>query len=97
MMPVYIVTNVEVLDPKRYKAYTQAGHDAVVKYGGKFLSEGATPVPVEGSWLPKRMAIVEFPDATAAMRFYNSPEYTNAREKRREIAKFNMILVPGSS
>jgi uncharacterized protein (DUF1330 family) len=97
MMPVYIVTNVEVLDPERYKSYTQAGHDAVIKYGGRFLAEGATPIAVEGSWLPKRMAIVEFPDNKAAMRFYNSAEYASAREKRRGVAKFNMILVPGST
>jgi len=31
----------------------------------------------------------------AAQRFYNLPEYTSAREKRREVANFNMILVPG--
>jgi uncharacterized protein (DUF1330 family) len=96
-MSVYLVTNVEVLDPERYKAYTQAGHATVIQYGGKFLAEGAKPTRVEGSWLPKRMAIVEFPDAEAAMRFYNSPEYAEAREKRRQVANFNMILVPGST
>jgi uncharacterized protein (DUF1330 family) len=78
-MTVYLVTNVEVPDPGRYTAYTEAGHATVVKYGGKFLAEGAAPVPVEGDWLPKRMAIVEFADRDAAMRFYNSPEYTAAR------------------
>ena len=96
-MSVYLVTNVEVLDPDRYKAYTQAGHATVIQYGGKFLAEGATPALVEGSWLPKRMAIVEFPDTEAALRFCNSPEYAKAREKRREVAKFNMIMVPGST
>jgi len=96
VMPVYLVTNVEVLDPEKYKPYTRAGHDAVIEQGGKFLAEGATPVPVEGSWLPKRMAIVQFPDADAAMRFYNSPAYTSAREKRQGVANFNMVLVSGA-
>ena len=96
-MTVYLVTNVEVADPQRYTAYTKAGHDTVIKYGGKFLAEGAAPVPVEGSWLPKRMAIVEFSDQEAAMRFYHSPEYTAARQKRRDVADFNMVMVPGVS
>jgi uncharacterized protein (DUF1330 family) len=96
-MTVYLVTNVEVVDPERYKAYTKAGHDTVIKYGGRFLAEGAVPVPVEGSWLPKRMAIVEFPDQEAAMRFYHSPDYTAARQQRRDVANFNMIMVPGES
>jgi uncharacterized protein (DUF1330 family) len=52
---------------------------------------------VEGTWLPKRMAIVEFPSAEAAMAFYNSTDYVAAREKRKDAAHFNMILVPGAN
>jgi len=96
-MPVYLVTSVEVADPEKYKGYTAAGHAAVIKHGGRFLAEGASPSLVEGTWLPKRVAIVEFPSAEAAMTFYNSTDYAAAREKRREAARFNMILVPGAN
>jgi uncharacterized protein (DUF1330 family) len=95
-MPVYLVTSVEVTDPEKYKAYTAAGHASVIRHGGRFLAEGAAPVLVEGGWLPKRMAIVEFPSAEAALAFYNSADYTTAREKRAGAARFNMILVPGA-
>lgn len=95
-MPVYLVTSVEVTDPATYQGYTAAGHAAVIKHGGRFLAEGATPSLVEGAWLPKRMAIVEFASADAAMAFYNSSDYAAAREKRRRAARFNMILVPGA-
>ena len=94
-MPVYLITDVEVTDPEQYKHYTRAGHDAAVKHGGRFLVEGGTPSLVEGSWLPRRMAIVEFPTREAALRFYHSEEYTRAREKREHAAIFNMILVDG--
>jgi uncharacterized protein (DUF1330 family) len=94
-MPVYLVTSVEVTDPEKYKGYTAAGHASVLRHGGRFLAEGAAPAPVEGDWLPKRMAIVEFADKEAAMAFYNSADYRAAREKRRDAATFNMILVPG--
>lgn len=93
-MPAYLVTSVEVLDLDRYRAqYTTKGAPAVDQYGGRFLVEGGAPEVMEGDWAPKRMAIVEFPDAEAARRFYNSPEYTKAREARKGIANFNMILV----
>ncbi len=96
-MPVYLVTSVEVTDPGKYKGYTAAGHAAVIKHGGRFLAEGAGPSLVVGSWLPKRMAIVEFPSADAAMAFYHSSDYAAAREQRRDAALFNMILVPGTA
>jgi uncharacterized protein (DUF1330 family) len=94
-MPVYLVTSVEVSDPETYKKYTAAGRAAVMKHGGRFLAEGAKPAPIEGGWLPKRMAIVEFPSEEAARAFYSSPDYTAAREIRRNAASFNMILVRG--
>jgi uncharacterized protein (DUF1330 family) len=96
-MPVYLVTSVEVSDPDKYKGYTASGHASVIRHGGRFLAEGATPMPIEGTWLPKRMAIVEFPDEAAARAFYNSADYAAAREKRKTAASFNMILVPGVS
>lgn len=96
-MPVYLVTNVEVTNPEEYKQYTRAGRDAVVRHGGRFLVEGGTPALIEGSWLPKRMAIVEFPTGEAALAFYHSPEYTEARKKRAKSAIFNMILVESST
>ena len=95
-MAVYVVTDVEVFDLERYRPYTAAGHAAVLRYGGRFLAEGAAPELIEGTWLPKRMAIVEFPDREAALRFYQSPEYSEARAKRKDVARFNMILVPGA-
>jgi uncharacterized protein (DUF1330 family) len=96
-MSVYLVTSVEVTDPEKYREYTAAGHAAVIKHGGRFLAEGAKPQLVEGEWLPKRMAIVEFPSEAAALAFYQSADYAVARAKRKHVANFNMILVPGAS
>jgi uncharacterized protein (DUF1330 family) len=92
-MSVYMVSNVEVHDPKQFRSYQKQGHAAAVQYGGKFLAEGTVPEPMEGDWTPKRMAIVEFESADAARRFYNSPEYQAARQHRREAATFNIVLV----
>ena len=96
-MPAYLVTSVEVLDPEGYKPYTRAGHDTVIRHGGRFLIEGGAPEVVEGDWAPKRMAIVEFPSRRAALAFYNSRDYTEARKKREGVARFNMVLVEPKS
>lgn len=96
-MPTYLVTAVTVHDPERYKLYSSAGHAAALRYGGKFLVEGGSPELVEGAWRPRRMAILEFCDRGAALAFYHSPEYTEARAKRQGIADFNMVLVEVNS
>jgi uncharacterized protein (DUF1330 family) len=38
---------------------------------------------------------VEFPSREAAKAFYNSVEYTEAKEKREGAAEFSMIVVEG--
>jgi len=96
-MPVYLVTDVTVHDPERYRAYSQAGHAAALRHGGRFLVEGGRPEPVEGNWQPRRMAILEFSDREAALAFYHSPEYADARERRSGIADFNMVLVAAAA
>jgi len=95
-MPAYVVTNVLVTDPDQYRKYTVAGHAAVIANGGRFLVEGGKPELFEGDWLPKRMAIVEFPSVEAAKRFYASPDYVAARKERAGAAQFNMIVVQGT-
>lgn len=92
-MPVYLVSNVEVFDREQFLKYQKPGRAAVFQYGGKFLAEGAGPELLEGDWEPKRMAVVEFPDAEAARTFYNSPEYQAARQHRLPAANFNIVLV----
>lgn len=92
-MSVYLISNVEVHDPEQFRNYQRPGRAAVFQYGGKFLAEGAAPEPFEGDWAPKRMAIVEFENADAARRFYNSAEYQSARQHRLDAATFNIVLV----
>ena len=92
-MPAYLISNVEVHDPVQFRLYQEPARAAVVQYGGKFLAEGAAPEALEGDWAPKCMAIVEFADANAARRFYNSPEYQAARLHRLPAADFKIVLV----
>jgi uncharacterized protein (DUF1330 family) len=95
-VPVYLVTSISVHDEDAYRDYTRAGRSIVARFGGKLVAAGVTPEIVEGDWNPSRMAIVEFQSREVAWAFYNSSDYQAARELRRGVAEFNMVLVPGS-
>jgi uncharacterized protein (DUF1330 family) len=93
-MPVYLITDITVFDEEAYRAYTSKGRSTVAQFGGKLLAPGVRPEVIEGQWAPSRMSIVEFPTREAALEFYHSPDYQDARKLRRSVADFNMVLVP---
>jgi uncharacterized protein (DUF1330 family) len=95
-MPAYIIAQVNVTDPQKYQEYAKLAGPAGAKYGGKFLVRGGARTELEGKIPYERIVINEFPNVEAAKRFYNSPEYQEARAKRLGAADFNMIIVEGA-
>ncbi|PWC31119.1 DUF1330 domain-containing protein [Azospirillum sp. TSO35-2] len=94
-MPAYIIADVRVTDPVAYELYKSLTPNAIAKNGGRFLSRGGETAVLEGGWQPNRIVILEFPDMASARAFYDSPEYREAREARRDAADFRMIVVDG--
>jgi uncharacterized protein (DUF1330 family) len=95
MMAAYLLVDCEVTDSVRYEAYKKAAPAAIAKYGGRYLARGGATTLLEGNWQPHRIVVLEFPDADAARRFYDSPEYRAARAERAGAANMNMLLVEG--
>ena len=91
-MPAYVIANIDVHDPDDYEAYEALSGPAADKYGGRFIARGGPVEPLEGGWEPKRIVILEFPDREAVRRWYDSPEYTEARAIRERTASTQMIL-----
>lgn len=96
-MPAYIVVETDIHDPEQYELYKQAAPPAVAAGGGRFLARGGELVVLEGDWQPKRIVLLEFPDLEAAKRFYDSPEYQDAKRLREGAAGFNMVAVEGAA
>jgi uncharacterized protein (DUF1330 family) len=94
-MPAYLLVDGEVIDPTRYENYKKLAPPAIAKHGGRYLVRGGATQQLEGDWQPKRIVVLEFPDADAARRFYDSPEYRAARAERAGAARMNIILVEG--
>jgi uncharacterized protein (DUF1330 family) len=94
-MPAYIIAQINVTDPQKYQEYAKLAGPASAKYGGRFLVRGGAKTELEGKIAYQRIVVSEFKDVEAAKRFYNSPEYQEARSKRLGAADFNMIIVEG--
>ena len=94
-MAAYLLVDVEVTDPVRYESYKKLAPPAIAKYGGRYLVRGGAMTSLEGDWPLDRVVVLEFPDADAARRFYDSPEYGVARAERAGAARMKMVLVEG--
>ena len=81
-MAAYIIAQVEVTDPVKMEEYRKRVPVAVAAHGGKFLARGGAIAPLEGTWTPKRVVVIEFPSLDQAKRFWASPEYAHAAEAR---------------
>ena len=91
----YLIAEIEVVNPEPYKEYVAAAGPVVAAYGGKYLVRGGATEALEGAPPAGRMVIVEFPSMAEAKRFYDSPEYTDVRQRRIENAISRFILVEG--
>jgi uncharacterized protein (DUF1330 family) len=94
-VPAYVVTEIEVLDAKRYEAYKQMVAPSIAAYGGRFLVRGGATETLEGDWAPKRFVIVEFSSAARAKAWWGSTEYAEAKALRQATARTQMILAEG--
>jgi uncharacterized protein (DUF1330 family) len=95
-MPAYVIAEMKVSDPERYKQYMAEAPAAVAAFGGEYLVRGGQHEVLEGDWRPTRLAIVKFPTYAQAKAFYDSAQYRAARAKRAGATDyFNMVLVDG--
>ncbi len=91
----YVITQVEVTDAARFGEYAKLAPIAAGKYGGRYLARGGETAALEGNWQPQRLGIVEFPTLEQAKRFYDSPEYQEAKQVRSGAANMKMLAVEG--
>jgi uncharacterized protein (DUF1330 family) len=94
-VPAYVVVDIVVRDRETYERYKQLAAQAVVAYGGRYLVRGGATQSLEGSWLPSRFVILEFPTVEAGRAWWNSPEYQPAKALRHASADTEMLLVDG--
>ena len=94
-MPAYIVVQIDVQDQQLYDQYKALAPDSIAKYGGRYLVRGGAAEILEGSWMPKRFVLLEFPNAERARAWWSSPEYAPGKAMRQKSAHTEMLLVEG--
>lgn len=94
-MTAYVVVEVEVHDPDRYREYMKLAPPAIEAYGGKYLARGGETDLFEGKDEPKRIVILEFESMQQARSFVDSEEYREARALRNATASSRIYCVDG--
>jgi uncharacterized protein (DUF1330 family) len=96
-MPAYVVLDIDVTDAEVFAQYKELGPPAVAAYGGRYLARGGRVETLEGSWLPSRLVILEFPSLELGQAWWASAEYGPAKALRQACARSQVLLVEGVS
>lgn len=94
-MPAFVVVQIEIHDPERYKRYIELAPPSIRQYGGKYIVRGGRVETLEGSWTPPRFVVLEFASVERARAWWSSPEYAEAKALRQACASTEMIVVEG--
>ncbi len=94
-MPAYVIVNIEVQDATQYEVYKQMAPASIEAYGGRYIVRGGPVDILEGRWTPRRVVVLEFPDARQAHLWWNSSEYADGKALRQSCAYTEMIVVEG--
>ena len=91
----YMIANYEINDEGGFQQYMQAAApELLTKFGGRVIVFNLDSTAVEGE--PRSViAIAEVPSLADAQGFYNSPEYTAARQFRLSSTVGTVIITEG--
>jgi uncharacterized protein (DUF1330 family) len=92
-MKAYVLVNVTIRDPERYKDYIDAATPTVAAHGGRYVARGGRAERLEGAAAVNRIAVLEFPSYAQAKAWYDSPEYQSALAIRQTCASGELVLV----
>lgn len=94
-MAAYLISDVTVRDAEAFQLYRTRAANSIARHGGRYLARGGGIEPLEGTWGPRTIIVVEFPGTEQARAWYRSPEYASALEVRDQALGRNLILVDG--
>jgi uncharacterized protein (DUF1330 family) len=94
-MTTYLVGRVAIRDRERYDRYAAAFLPVLRQYGGRLLVSDEAPQALEGDWDGRKLVLLAFPDAAAARRWADSPEYRKIAEDRIAGADAIVLMAEG--
>ena len=94
-MAAYFISDASVKNREALGMFRARALASITRYGGRYLVRAGLVEPVEGSWKPNAIIIIEFPDLERARTWYRSAEYASALAIRDDAISRDMILVEG--
>lgn len=94
-MSAWLIVTAHVRDRAGFMAgYAPAAAALVAKFGGKYVIRAPGAEQLEGAGGAGASVVVsEWPDKAAALAFWNSPEYAEAKKLREGMADVSVLLV----
>jgi len=94
-MAAYFISDASVKNAEALEGFRARALSSITRYGGRYLARAGSVEPVEGTWKPSAIIIIEFPDLERARTWYRSAEYAAALAVRDDAISRHMILVEG--
>ena len=83
-LPVFLLANLVIDDPARYRLYEKGFFPLLKRHGGALLTYDDAPRTLEGAAPPAgRLIILTFPSEAAVDAWYADPDYQAICEDRR--------------
>jgi uncharacterized protein (DUF1330 family) len=95
-MSAYLIVDAKITDPAKFMAYAVATSALVEQWGGKYLVQGGGEMEcLEGTPFVGKAVISEWTNRAAALAFWHSQQYTEARKLRADNCLASVTLVDG--
>ncbi len=94
-MSAYLIADVEITDESLYAQFRERMTPTLEAYSGRFIARGGEIAVIDGSWNPKRLAIVAFDSMEQARSWLASPEFKELDGMRNSSSNINLVLVEG--
>ena len=95
-MAAWLVVTAKLKDREAFMAcgYSQLATQVLEAFGGRYIVRAPGASVLEGEGVEGASVVVsEWPDRASALKFYNSPEYTEAKRLREGLADINVMVV----
>ena len=98
-MPAYMIVVAKVADREAFiSGYGAAAGALVDRFGGRYLLRCPGAELLEGSFGEGASIVIsEWPDKETVHRFWNSPEYAEAKKLREGLADCQVLLIEAPS
>jgi uncharacterized protein (DUF1330 family) len=98
-MPAYMIVIAKIADRDAFIAgYAPAAARLVTQFGGQYALRAPGAMLLEGDFGDGASVVIsEWPDKAAALAFWNSPEYAEAKKLRDGIAEVQVVLIEGAA